>query len=409
VFRVLVVLLLSAGMALSIYLSLRRLELLAGGESGLDICGEYLGGGCDDALKSPSSVQLGVSLPGWGLVYYGTLVCLLVMGWGLGEQFRAEAGVLGLIATTAAAVASMLLLSLMAAGAAPWCALCAATHGINLALVAVWPKAVGTSLAELRSAVASAARFLVSGAAPNLRELRWRLTALLVPPLVAAALFQWVFIEERLLNPPLEQAFDPQQIVAEFEAAPRHEIPVDQTDPMLGPADAPLQLVVFSDFQCPVCRRFAVYLRELADRRGDELQVVFKHWPLGTDCNPALKRNLHPRACRAALAAESARRQNKFWCYHDALIAAPRWEAGDEYFKKLARDCGLDGEQFDAALDDAATAEKVQADVLLGTQLGVNGTPTLFLNGRRLPDYREQTIELLLAHELAESAPKHAE
>jgi protein-disulfide isomerase/uncharacterized membrane protein len=395
VLRVVVTALVVAGLAVSVYLMFRQAQVASGGAGPLDLCGEMLGGGCDDALRSPLSTQLGISLSGWGLLYYGTLLCLLTMQGGLGEGFRLEAAVIGGVLTWLAAAVSVALVASMALGRAPWCILCLGVHAINFTLAAAWRRGLRVRRGEMLAAARSAVHFLCSGQT-GAGDLHWRLTALLVPALVAVALYQWAYIRQQAQQsaaPP----FDPGKVLAEFEAMPRQRIPVDATDPTRGPDGAPLRLIVFSDFRCPICRRFAEFLREATSRRGDQLQVVYKHWPLGRECNPSLSRDLHPLACQAARVAQAAHRRKKFWCYHDTLTALP---AAERSIEMAAAACELDVKEINALADQASIRNKIAADVALGRELGVNGTPTVFLNGRRVRDFRIEALEFLFDQEL---------
>jgi protein-disulfide isomerase len=127
--------------------------------------------------------------------------------------------------------------------------------------------------------------------------------------------------------------------------------------------------------------------------------VVFKHWPLGTACNDALTRDLHPQACAAASAAVAAHRQDRFWVFQDEVFAV-NLRQEDDVIMHLVEQLEMDLQQFERDVGDAATAAKIKSDVELGKRLGVDATPSLFLNGRRLPDNRPQTIRLLIAHEV---------
>jgi protein-disulfide isomerase len=144
--------------------------------------------------------------------------------------------------------------------------------------------------------------------------------------------------------------------------------------PFLGPADAKVTIVEFSDFQCPFCQRVLPALSEVRSRYGDKVKLVFRDFPLD---------RLHPQARRAAEAARCARDQNKFWQYHDLLFAkAP--QAGPEQLKAYAEQLGLDVPAFERCLASGKHAAGVQKDLDEGTRLGVSGTPGFFVNGRPL-------------------------
>ena len=156
--------------------------------------------------------------------------------------------------------------------------------------------------------------------------------------------------------------------------APRHTIAVEATDPSLGSASAPVTLVEFSDFQCPFCQRVAPTLKRLRAAYGDKMRIVWKDFPLT---------QIHPQAFKAGEAAHCAADQGKYWEYHDRLFANQQaLEPAD--LKKHAADLGLDAAAFGACLDGSKYGERVRDGVSQGTQLGVNSTPTVYINGRRL-------------------------
>ncbi len=154
--------------------------------------------------------------------------------------------------------------------------------------------------------------------------------------------------------------------------APRYEVAVAADDPSLGAASAPVTVVEFSDFQCPFCQRVAPTLKRLRDAYGDRIRVVWKDYPLTS---------IHPQAFKAAEAGQCAREQGKFWEYHDRLFANQQ-ALQPEFLKTYATDLGLDPAKFNACLDTAKYAERVQEHMGVGTSLGVSSTPSVFINGR---------------------------
>jgi protein-disulfide isomerase len=143
-------------------------------------------------------------------------------------------------------------------------------------------------------------------------------------------------------------------------------------DPVLGLANAPVTVIEFSDFQCPFCRQVMPTLKKLREAYGDRVRIVWKDFPLTS---------IHPQAFKAAEAGQCAREQNKFWEYHDRLFENQQALQLD-FLKKYAVDAGLDTAKFNACLDTAKYAERVQAQMGVGNQLGVSSTPSLFVNGR---------------------------
>jgi protein-disulfide isomerase len=156
--------------------------------------------------------------------------------------------------------------------------------------------------------------------------------------------------------------------------APRQQVALAATDPALGPATAPVTLVEFSDFQCPFCQRVEPTLKRLKQTYGDKIRIVWKDFPLT---------QIHPQAFKAGEAGHCAGDQGKYWEYHDRLFANQQaLQPAD--LKKHASDLGLDAAAFGSCLDSSKYGERVRDGVSLGTSLGVNSTPTIFINGRRL-------------------------
>jgi protein-disulfide isomerase len=140
-----------------------------------------------------------------------------------------------------------------------------------------------------------------------------------------------------------------------------------------GGAQPKVTIVEWSDFQCPFCNRVVPTLQELAKDYGDDIKIAFKHNALP----------MHNRARPAALAAEAAGKQGKFWEMHDLLFANNK-DLTDENFVKWAGEIGLDVEQFKKDLADPALGKKVDDNQKQGTTLGARGTPAFFVNGRYL-------------------------
>jgi protein-disulfide isomerase len=155
--------------------------------------------------------------------------------------------------------------------------------------------------------------------------------------------------------------------------APASErVTVDIGDaPTLGPADAPVTLVEFGDFQCPYCGEEEAVLADLRQHYAGQLRLVFKQFPL----------SFHEYAELAAEASLAAAAQGKFWEYHDALYASQDALARAD-LEGYAADLGLDGAAFAKALDQGTYQARVEADVAEGDALDVPGTPTFFVNGR---------------------------
>jgi len=138
-----------------------------------------------------------------------------------------------------------------------------------------------------------------------------------------------------------------------------------------GPANAPVTIVEFSDFQCPFCARVVPTLKRIEEEYKDNVRIVWKHLPL----------EIHKDAVGAALAAESAAKQGKFWEFHDVLFANQK-KLGPEDVKQHAKELRLDMKRFETDLLNSEDQKRIDADVAEAKALGINGTPGIFVNGR---------------------------
>jgi protein-disulfide isomerase len=147
----------------------------------------------------------------------------------------------------------------------------------------------------------------------------------------------------------------------------------DERDHIQGPAEAPVTLLEYGDYECPYCGAAYPIVKHVQSQMGDRLRFVFRNFPISTS---------HPHAEQAAEAAEAAAAQGRFWEMHDHLYEHQRHlEAGDLH--TYAEELGLDVERFDRELAENVHAARVREDFMSGVRSGVNGTPTFYVNGNR--------------------------
>lgn len=169
---------------------------------------------------------------------------------------------------------------------------------------------------------------------------------------------------------------------------------------VLGPADAPVRLEEFGDFECPPCGMFHPILEQMHEEFGDKLQIIFREFPLVPT---------HKHALTAASAAEAAGLQGKFWPMHD-LIYEHQAEWKKEFnvrpiFEGYAKQIGLDVERYKRDMDSDLVAQRIFQDGKRGHSLGVKGTPTVFINGRELPfeNFPAERLRVVIQNELRSS------
>lgn len=386
------------GLAACVLLTLRAFAVASGdtGEA-FDVCSAVFASGCDATLADRSSLVLGIPWAGWGLVYYAALLVLLGLAAVPGRPFSPEVDLGAFLLDLAGALCGLALCAVMLLGSVPVCPLCLVVHGVNLLLVPLLWRRCGMLPAEALRRIGSALRLAVGGRPRQAAGTAAKVVAFLCALLTAVIVYQRVSLEwGRLPSAARETSFLRETLEA-WRGAPQVELPLREDDPRLGPVDAPAQVVVFSSLQCRGCAQLAGFLAGLRKRVGDRLSVVFKHYPLGSACNEHVDGDYHPYACAAAAAAEAARLQGRFWAFHD-LVHVGGLPEGADTLDEVARAIGLDLERFARDGESEEVAARVRADIELGHGLGIDGTPSIFLNRRRVNDLRSKSVERLILH-----------
>lgn len=154
-----------------------------------------------------------------------------------------------------------------------------------------------------------------------------------------------------------------------------------EKDRYQGNPQAKTVLIEYADFQCPACKTYHTVLNDLEKKFGEDLVLVFRHFPLS---------QIHFNAKAASYAAEAAHHQGKFWEMHDRIFETQtEWTKmgtanAKKFFTTLAKDLGLDLVKFEADMNSRDVAQLVDLSYAAGVQAGVDSTPTLFLNGKRI-------------------------
>ena len=291
----------------------------------------------------------------------------------------------------AGAAVSVPLLALMALGFAPWCGWCLLVHGINLlTVVAIWRlNASGPHRTDDIFSAGSAQHTARLTLTPR------EVTRTLACATVAIAGL-WVYRSEHLaLHEQLDKALpyrdlvmslqkDPKFLVREHLAQPQWDIPLRPNESV---AEGRPELVIFTDFECSACYCTSRWMREWAcEALGGQITVRVRHFPLCSQCNQRVTGEYHPHACAAAYAVEAAGivgGETALWRMHDLLHMRHKTLDAASY-DEFAAEIGLAPDEFRAALEGQTVRDVVAADVALAGELGVNGTPALFLNGRRI-------------------------
>lgn len=163
-----------------------------------------------------------------------------------------------------------------------------------------------------------------------------------------------------------------------------------QGAPFLGQENAPVVIVAFSDFECPYCGTVGALFDEALAKHPKEVKIVFKQFPLA----------MHKLAQSAALASLAAHRQGKFWQYHDLLFENQK-SLSEAKYVELAKKLGLDLERFNKDYKAPINQQTLERDMADAQLAGVRGTPTIFVNGRRLKERNIKDLQQMISQELA--------
>ena len=325
---------------------------------------------CIPVLSSSYAYLFGTPVAWWAIAAYLAMAAgaLIVLTTGSATRRRQIANLL-LIAASGAILFSAYLAFIAFVVLGHVCPQCAGLYVVNLLLLA--------STAWLASATQGSARDQQVWRA-RLPLIGGGVAAMLVV-VVASVFWKGLTSAEALTAAEVCQR-DP-DFCAKYKNLP--VVPLDLPGGHLkGSADAPVTIVEFSDFECGHCKLAYEGLKQTLPMYGKDVQVRFHHYPLDAACNTGIPAGGgHKFACLAAMAAECAAAQGKFWEYHDTLFDNQPSFSRDELLG-YADDLGLDRARFTACLDSDAPRAAIRQDVAAGTKLGVESTPTLFLNGR---------------------------
>ncbi|KAB8030804.1 thioredoxin domain-containing protein [Fluviispira multicolorata] len=171
------------------------------------------------------------------------------------------------------------------------------------------------------------------------------------------------------------------------------KIKIDIGDaPSKGPANAPITIVEFADFECPFCANAQPVVDEILKEYKDKIRFVFKNYPLV---------QIHPEATNAAIAGECANQQKKYWQMHDALFAN-HTRLGTQTYNKIAQNIGLNISEFNKCRNDRSIKEKITSEIEYGQSLGINATPAFYINGVQLMGAQPKAeFEKIIKKELA--------
>lgn len=357
---------------------------VAAGIGGPSICqiGESLD--CTPALSSKYASLLGIPLPVLSGAFYFAVLALAgtVLMSRVDREARATTAARFLVVTFGVALIFTAVLGWVTAtqlqAACPFCIGLYIASGLGF--VASWM--LGPRFREADGPVDALQSMVIS------RPVMSALIVFVVAALVSLIMYHR-FVTQATAQNEQEQAAAGQRAAQKLQLQGPVEFDLSEL-PRLGPENAPIKIVEFSDFECPYCARFSKTLHEVHKAYPDTVAIYFSHFPIDSACNPMAGR-LHPSACYAAQAALCAHdAEDKFWEVHDALFEHfdevragddPRAGLSESKLLSIAERVKLRRESFLSCVDDEFTRNRVTMQIARAHKIGVKSTPTWLING----------------------------
>lgn len=352
--------------------------------------------GCATIAVSKYSDVFGIPLAAIALGYY--VAQLLLVFWAMRNyQAAYEALYVSFFLATLAVVVTVVMFYISKFVVQSFCIGCSILWLVNLA---VWPCLV--KHLGLRWSNALAANLeLVRPKNLNLHKGRVR-NSFMVAALSVGLIAIVGTVAENLQAG--QSYSSPNAFIEEYNNAPQvflsnEAVGGPQSKGMKAGAEAPvMDIVEFSDFQCPACRMAAQLLRPFLLKHADKVRFTYHHFPLDGSCNPFAPNGRHMMACAASRLAICASREDKFWPVHD-LIFDNQDELSHAKLDEIAKEAGLDAAKLSACLKDPATETQLQKEMQWGDVIGLESTPTFVINGRKFAGARAPSdLEALLEH-----------
>ena len=387
------------------------------------VCGEGTQSGCETVARSRYSQIRGMPLAAIGLFFVLSMGSLLLLSLLAGPESHDAVAALALLAFVLALAADIVLLGVQVVAIRAFCRLCLLTYAFNaLALVLLLPArrdgaVVGEAVTRrdgrlvfagwVLTTLALAGGVYAAEKALDARQMS-RTTSILggapapLPSVLPSrplepgteaqryqeearvATEQARRLQEILDDPKKLEQYFAQKAAREFDAAPVVSLKLDGI-PSKGAPQGPVKVVEFSDFLCPFCKNIAGAFSGYLPQTANRVTLYYKNYPLDALCNPNVKQTIHEGACWLAMGGLCAQEQNGFWPYHDKFFSSQLEKPEMKDVVQLAAAAGLDGAAVQTCLASGRMKERLAAQIEEGREGGVSGTPTLFINGKRLP------------------------
>ena len=352
------------GLAVSAYLSYEHYVVLQHGFAGKSFCNINSYFNCDLVLSSRYATIGTIPLAGVGLFFYLYLLGALLHGLVAVEK-TPKILALPTLLVLVACIASGVLAYISFYKLGSFCLFCSSLYVINFLLFLGFAAFYRFKLAVFSESI----------------ELSQFVKSLLVIGVIFAIGLFLLHYQTKRSKQEIAPAELEKYLEFFFSQAP---IELDtQNRPYWGNAESKVVLVEFSDFECPFCKLAAFNLKPMLTDYKNKIKLVYLHYPLDQSCNTHMPKSLHIHACKLSYATQCAAEQGKFWEYHDETFdLQPKFS--ESSYEEIAKKLGLNLDNFRACMQSPKTASLVASDIEQGQKVGLEGTPSIYLNGRKL-------------------------
>ncbi len=380
------------GIALSVYLLVQHTRLKSGIQEGQSFCsfGKYAD--CDAVNASDFAEVGGIPIASFGAVFFFLLFMGAVLSWPKGPSFERWQRYIAWLCVVGLVI-DLFLFGVQTFELHTYCLLCLTSYLVTIGVFIIAGFMLNRGAGFKKLYLAALLRPLASNA-----KISSGASAVLIISMVA---FGWAIAmlpanirlkseSYKVVNDAVEQFF------VKWRDLPIKKIPVKPGDGTFGNSASKVQIVEFSDFQCPFCKRTAFTMHTLLNSLGNRVFFVFKNYPLDNACNPKVTYQMHLYACKLAKLAYCSAQKGKFWNFHDAVFL--NWDTEKELVKPPEKgndplsnavtkgplsSVFTEGE-YKKCLSNPAAEASIGQDLNLGTSFGITGTPTIFINGKQV-------------------------
>lgn len=339
---------------------------------------------CDIVQASSYSEFLGVPIAWWGLCYYSILGFIAILA-ALSHRERRPSVAFAWFMSIGGIFYTLFLAYVVLAILEVTCIECMAMYLANITLFVFLFVALGIPIGGLFRFVRD--YVLAVFKRPSNLDFKPRIVKH-VASVSIVFLLGWIAISSITAEEVKRDRASVDEKLKAFYMQSLHRIDVNPEWAVWGNPDAKVTIVEFSEYQCPFCRVAAFNVKPYLHEFKDDVRYYFVNYPLDSSCNDQMKRQMHPLACFAAKAGICMQGLGKFWKFHDKLFR-DQSKLSRKRIMDIAESMGANSDELQRCIESSETDSRVRQEIKAGQDIYVTGTPSLFLDGRKLKYWRD--------------------